>query len=220
MSRRMMLSVNEGQRLKWKYGAVDDVDRTTYTFSSVPLDDPAGRVVIVGVLLDADTSTALNITSVTVAGTALNLTRTVAAGNSAKTRAALFSGVVPAASSGDVVVVASRACRTGGISVYSAYGLTSAVEVVDYEALPDGVTTTSFNLATNDGDVVIAVVSSQSSSVPPWSWTGLTEDYELLGADSRCLTTASISSAVANQPITATSTGASTRTALVAAAWR
>ena len=183
----------------------DEVDRSSYTFSSVPFGDAdGGRYIIVGVA-----HVTSSVTGVTVDGNSATLAHS--SGN-----LALYIVNLPTGTSGSVVVSMAGTAARCAISVYSAKNITSMTPV--YDSAADN--TDPGNLDCDIPGPSIAIGLGFSNVSTSATWTGLTEDYD--GQPfTVTLTTASASLTDAETPRTITCDVASaTGFNSIAAVWQ
>jgi hypothetical protein len=146
----------------------DDVDRTTYTFSTQAIGTAApDRRVIVG-LYSANTAGTVN--SVSVGGVAGTQQKTVTSGDA---RAELWIAAVPTGATGDVVVVHSAGQQRCAIVVWAAYGLNSST-ATDTASASSGDPITTNTLDVQAGGIAVAMVGANNAASGV-TWTGLTE---------------------------------------------
>lgn len=179
--------------------AVSTADASSYTFSAVGIGTASSdRTVIVAAFARNSGSTA-SISSVTVGG--LSATQqssanyNVAGGSSV---CGLYTIPYPTGTTDDVVVTLPGTYARAGVAVYAVYGLVS----VTPSATASATNATTLNLNTNvtAGSVCIGAVYTNPNGSA--TWTGLTEDLDILIESANGLTTASALLSSAETPRT------------------
>ena len=165
-----------GKTLAFLQFAEDTSDLTTYTLASQNLGTAAGdRHIIASVFLRATSNTALTFSSVTIGGVAATIVAQVhatTAGNSTST--AIVVAEVPTGTTGDVVIVASRACIRAAVGLYRATGITTTA----YDSATDAVSTyTTTAVGVPDGGFVI-IAANTAATGSTWTWVGADEDFD------------------------------------------
>lgn len=168
--------------------AVSTADASSYTFSAVGIGTASSdRTVIVAAFSRNSGSTA-SISSVTVGGSAAtkqsSANYNVAGGSSV---CGLYTIPYPTGTTADIVVTLPSSYARAGVAAYAVYGLASVVP----SATASATNATTLNLNTNvtAGSVCIGAVYTNPNGSA--TWTGLTEDLDILIESSNGLTTAS-----------------------------
>lgn len=159
----------------------DSSDLTTYTFTNhaIGADDATRRVVCVAHWSDAVATS--NMSSATIGGNAA----TIHANPSATTNGcAIFSLLVPAGTTATITFTLSAAADRAYLAVYRGINETSATPT---QTLVDNTISTltltgTLNIAA-DGWVVAGCSYSPATSPTNVTWTGVTEQYDLLYAE-------------------------------------
>lgn len=129
---------------------------------------------------------------------------------------ALFSALVPAGTSALIRIEASATFEGMGFSVYSLYGLSSAVPVSDADSTYGSTTLASSVSVANDGSIVIGATATNSGHTIPLAQTGLDNTFSEFIVTDRLQYQASFEYADAG---TVTLTGTIQRAAQVLAAF-
>lgn len=160
----------------------DEVDRSTYDFTSQSLGAEASDRCIVVIATARDSSTATTLTSMTIAGTAatmpFNLTNP---GGGATSIMAIGFASVPTGTTGTIQVVYDQLVVRAMIAVYR---VTGADCTAAHDS--DSATGTTFPLATTidvpaDGVAISGAMNGLAGVA--YSWTNLTEDAETSGTN-------------------------------------
>jgi hypothetical protein len=191
-----------GKRVEFCAAPFSTTDLSTYTFTAVNLSSPAAdRFIVVGVLLVG--SPGRTASTVTIGGVSATAINTGTASTNVSLR--LFGAVVPAGSTGDVVVTASGGCLCCSIGVWALYGLssTTAIDTTNGTSNPD-----SDTLTTVAGGFVVAVAVN-GGSVETYTWSGLTENFDqtVEASTASCASGASVETGGSSLAYTVTRTG-------------
>jgi hypothetical protein len=153
--------------------AEDSVDRSTFTFSSQSLGTASDdRRIVVGI----HTGGTGTISSVSIGGvSATRLTRSL--DGSGNELCALWIAAVPTGTTGDVVVVWSTTTTNCAIGVWAVYGLVSNTA---FAVASTGTSATDPASVTIDIPQLGGVVGFARcvTNTNPFTWTGLTEDFD------------------------------------------
>jgi hypothetical protein len=143
---------------------VDATNQVTYTFPGVSIGTAAAdRYVIVGIV-SRHASFSRTIVSASIAGVAATV---IADGDISRSQAAILIALVPAGTTGDIVVEFTAVAERAGIAVWAAYGLSSPTPI-------DSLNTASGTLDIDTAaDGIIVAVHLGVSQTPVWS--GITE---------------------------------------------
>ncbi len=165
---------------------VSTANSTAYTFSSASLGTPApGRVIIVGVTA-ADAASVYTLNSLTVGGATANQqvfleTNTL--------HSEIWSVLLPAGVTGDIVATFSEAITSCAIAVYATYNLTSATALATASSNADPGSATV--RIPPRGIVIGNITSTAFVASGPYTWTGLTEDHDTTQENFVCCSAAS-----------------------------
>ncbi len=156
--------------------ASDTVNRTTYTFSDVPIGDAeTGRMVVVGVFGDRNVGTPSTVTSVTIGGTTAT---SVASRTDDSLIVNLRHAQKDTGETADIVVTFGQAQSQCVIAVFALYGLASHTkEAAGFDNAAKPLTGT---LVTTVGATTIAI--AQCSADRTWSAAGDGQLIEVLEA--------------------------------------
>jgi hypothetical protein len=150
------------------------LNASTYTFSSHEIGVAnAARLVVVGVILH-DSGGSNGISSVTIGGSAATeVENTSSAGDVAEARiAGIYTRVVAAGTTADIVVNCSNSGTSCGIAVWSLYP-SSSTSIYDVSGSSGSTTSlTATNVNTAVGGTVVAVGMHNNSNSTSWSWAG------------------------------------------------
>jgi len=153
----------------------DGTDRTTYTFTAEPIGTAAAgrRVFVAAQTVDNDNAT---IVSASIGG----VTATIhASATQVLASAVIFSAVVPTGTTADIVFTWSAEVFQALIGVWSAYDLIRSTP--SDTATATGTTgPLSLNTDVEAGGILLAAASALSLTTV--DWTGLTEDYQVVGS--------------------------------------
>lgn len=187
--------------LAFLQGAVDAVDRATYTYAGLNFGTAAVDRYLVA-CVTYRVGSAIGISSVTIGGVAATLVIGASSGTAPTvTRAAIYIALVPTGTSGNVVVTHSGTVSRAGCSLYSLTGIGSATaSATSTMTNLAGGTFGSFTLPNashviacgynGDGSSRISTASANLSAGSPTltatsgasdtTWSGLTEDYDTM----------------------------------------
>jgi hypothetical protein len=187
-------------------------DLTTYTHASLNLGTAGANRKIIVAVMGSSGGAATEVNTVSAGGTALNhaFRATVANGI-----VEFWIGTVAAGTSGDIVVVYNGSTNRSAVGVWAAYDILSDIPTDTGESSSDpGVV--SIDVAA--GGVIVAAVYSSSGTVT-YTWTNLTESYDIAVETSRRASGAAdaFASALTGRSITADGSAATTQNMAVVA---
>lgn len=178
LATRMLSTSNlEGVSVLFLASATDGVGATIFT-ETVTFGDPAAnRSIIVGIGGQADNNITRSVASVTIGGvTASEIVDS--GGFNVENRVYIFAADVPSGTSGDVVVTWSGAMFNSGIGVWRA----TNISLTPHDTLTDIANPLTGTINIPADGICVAHAYSNGG---PFSWTGLTEDYDDTGLDAR-----------------------------------
>lgn len=152
------------------YSNWDAVDRSSYTFGSVPIGSPppGGKRYVVVTVSGKRTAT-ISVTAVSVGGISAAL---IVQQNTQNSCAAIFIVEPPASSSVDVAINLSATAQAAVLSVYV---LDYAQSAAAYDTISTNGTNPSSSIDCPAGGIVIAA-SSTTNGGPQTAWTGLANE--------------------------------------------
>lgn len=188
----------------------DDANNSTYSFTNVPIGTAAAdRYVVVVATVAQGSGGLLTINTVSIAGTAGTISVNQRDGtSSASCNAAIAARLVTTGTTATISVTTSLSARSCYISVYSVYGLGSATATNTYFSTASPVSFSNVNY--DAGGFVVAGMIQRGTSAT-CTWSGLTEDYDSVSAETETRSVASFAP-IANSTQTATCTLTSTGT--------
>jgi hypothetical protein len=163
---------HDGRVLQFIGYTADSSNLTTYTFSGASIGSPAADRLVVVVTHTGGTATALS--SATIGG---NAAAVVGSANNSDMTTAIFSLVVAAGTTADIVVTWDNACSHASIGVYAMYGLSSSAAADSYFFNADSSTTKRMLLDVPEGGMIVAG-GATTQAADSWTWSGLTETYD------------------------------------------
>jgi hypothetical protein len=171
----------------------------THTFSGLNIGAATSdRVVVVAAYHALDTLHSAPPSSVTIGG--VNATLGGYAGTPGDTcMVSIWSAPVPSGTTVDVTLTSPSSFRCCGVGVYSGDRLAVARVVTNTATAASAL---SLDAALAEGDGVVAIAGA--SGVASWTWTGLTENYDIDARSDETLTGASASGSAAATPHTIT----------------
>lgn len=189
---------------------------TTYTFSSLSLGTAATSRKIMVFAAGANNAS-LSISSVTVAGVSASELLSGSFGASPIT-GGVWIADVPTGTTGDVVVTWSASQDQCGVGVYALYNVSSSTPY-DTDSFSGGATSGATSVTVNySGGFFLGFVANQNNSVTGYSWTNVTEDFDIsiAGGAGRYMSGASsVASGSGSVTMTATAAGATTQSTIM-----
>lgn len=179
--------------------AVSTADASSYTFSAVGIGTASSDRTVIVAAFSRNSGNTASISSVTVGGSAAteraSANYNISGGSSV---CGLYTIPYPTGTTADIVVNLPSSYARAGVAVYAVYGLVS----VTPSATASATNATTLNLNTNvtEGSVCIGAVYTNPNGSA--TWTGLTEDLDILIESSNGLTTASALLSSAETPRT------------------
>ena len=154
----------------------DTTDTSDYVFSSCDIG-PSSSDKIVYVAITGRTSAGVpSITGVTVAGNSATLVEELHAGSSSYNIASLWQISLSSGSASDIEVIAGVTLLRCNIGVYYATG-TDATPTNTYSS---NLTAPAASVDCNAGGFIIGIACTSAGVTDSTSWTGITEDYDVV----------------------------------------
>lgn len=195
--------------------SASNTDLTTYTFSSLSIGEAStSRHVIVAVLASNSAATVSTVSTLTVGGVSASLAKRATATNGI---AEIWIAAVPTGATGNVVVTFNAGNNRASVGVWAAYNLLSATATDSDESNADpGV----ISIDVQAGGILVAGVYSSTGTVS-YTWTNITERFDIVVETSRRASGASLDFAAAQTGLSITAdASAATSQTMVAAAFR
>lgn len=170
--------IPSGVSLDFLHSDTDSVDRSSYTFTSVPLGSPLPDRYIV-VCVNTTSSLADDfVNAVTVNG--VSAAQVVSAFNDSGAfviESQIWIAAVPSGSSGSVVLSATSTLRDASIGVFEIHGLQSTTPIdTDTEKVSSGTASLSLSAPSGESFIIATFISENSG---PFTWGGVVvEDFE------------------------------------------
>lgn len=183
--------------------AVDEVDRTSYTFASMSLGAAAtARRIVIGVVCRASTAPVIN--SLTVGGISASLIHQSRASGGAY----FYYADVPTGTTGDVVVNFASSVTRAGICVWRILNESSMTPTDTASSTNADPAALNVDIPSGDSAAMAIAYGHNGTST---TWTGLTEDTDTEISSGNVMTAASdgFSTLEANRTISADFSGAS-----------
>lgn len=191
-------------------------DATTFTFntSDIGAADNSRRIVVV-VMASSTGTQVRSLSSLTIGG----VTATIHANVSNSRSTSIASLPVSTGTTSDIVVTMNNTCANCTIAIYRLINFASAFPQDVDSTSTAGATSLTRNITVSERSFVIAGVCGQASSTTA-TWTGVTEDFDVL-VESGMRTTASSTMTAGNASYTVTCTAsASIGMSLACLSWR
>jgi len=168
--------------------AVSTADASSYTFTGVNIGAAASNRTLIVAVFSRNAGSTASISSVTVGGSAAtqraSANYNISGGSSV---CGLYTIPYPTGTTADIVVNLPSSYARAGIAVYAVYGLSS--EVPSATASATNAATLNLNTNVTAGSLCIGAVYTNPNGAA--TWTGLTEDLDILIESSNGLSTAS-----------------------------
>lgn len=164
--------------------AAQSADQTTYTFSSAALGSAVDRRVIV--TIHWGSVAGVTISTVTIAGVSASVV--VQEARASASAAGIVIASIPAATTtGNIVVTFSGGAARCVIGISEMIGASSATAFNTNTGSSDDPTTSTINIPSNGAAIACASAGSTGGANTA-AWTGLTEDYDVVGESNRIQT--------------------------------
>ncbi len=192
-------------------------DLTTYTFSAQNLGAAdAARCIVAAIHSRATLTTAFTISSVTINAVSASIPLQISNTASNANVVGFAIAAVPTGTSGDVVVVLSRAGVRAAVALWSTTGLPCGESPNDTDSSTATNPSVLLNVPANGFALGACSIGGNSTT----TWTGLAEDYDAVSESALNYTGAGDDFAVAQSNLTLTcDSGASNEPAGVFASW-
>lgn len=180
--------------------ATDTANASTYTWTGRALGAASSdRLIVVGAFGRDNVAGVPTVSSITVGGVSLSELVATDGDTLASTptaRVALWAGVVPSGTTGDIAVVFSAAQLRAAIAVWSVPGA-SATPFATASARNSNTLANTINVA--QGGAVIAFSGLSTGGVSAPTWTGVTKDADQLGFEANASVSAASASGLSAQ---------------------